>query len=68
VTDPSLLPANLPVPVDDGAAAHLPGLLLPTIELPATTGTAVTLDGLGAFPPDGHAADVLAWLRAHPRG
>jgi peroxiredoxin len=51
VTDPSLLPANLPVPVDDGAAAHLPGLLLPTIELPATTGTAVTLDGLGRERP-----------------
>jgi peroxiredoxin len=37
------LPAGLPVPVDDGAAAHLPGMRLPSIVLPATDGTRVNL-------------------------
>jgi peroxiredoxin len=36
--DPSVLPAGLPVPVDDGAAAHLPGLRLPDGLLLASTG------------------------------
>ncbi len=30
------LPADLPVPTDDGAAAHLPGLVIPALVLPAT--------------------------------
>jgi peroxiredoxin len=30
------LPADLPVPEDDGAAAHLPGTALPSVSLPAT--------------------------------
>src|SRR5262245_2328681 len=38
------LPANLPVPVDDGAARHLPGLALPSIALPSTGGGSVRLD------------------------
>jgi peroxiredoxin (alkyl hydroperoxide reductase subunit C) len=37
------LPAGLPVPADDGAAAHLTGMKLPSIALPATTGGAVDL-------------------------
>lgn len=37
------LPANLPVPVDDGACAHLPGAIVPPIALPATSGGAITL-------------------------
>ncbi|MER5275193.1 MerR family transcriptional regulator [Streptomyces sp. NPDC002809] len=41
------LPANLPVPEDDGAAAHLPGRALPDIELPDTAGGAVSLRALG---------------------
>jgi len=32
------LPTDLPVPVDDGAADHLPGMLLPSHPLPAATG------------------------------
>ena len=32
------LPTGLPVPVDDGAAAHLRGRTLPGLRLPATTG------------------------------
>jgi peroxiredoxin len=30
------LPKDLPVPVDDGACDHLPGLSLPSVNLPAT--------------------------------
>jgi peroxiredoxin len=43
MTDPNRLPADLPVPEDDGAADHLPGLAMPRIELPSTAGDAVTL-------------------------
>ena len=48
-TDPSQLPAGLPVPVDDGAAAHLTGALLPDIQLRATDGRLVSLARLGNF-------------------
>jgi peroxiredoxin len=41
--DPTVLPPNLPVPVDDGAARHLTGLRLPDITLPATDGSTVNL-------------------------
>jgi peroxiredoxin len=51
VTDPNVLPADLPVPVDDGAADHLPGLALPSVELRSTGGTMVSLDGLGRTGP-----------------
>lgn len=37
------LPADLPVPEDDGAAAQLVGAVVPEIALPATTGEAITL-------------------------
>jgi peroxiredoxin len=38
------LPPYLPIPADDGAAAHLLGQTLPAIALPSTTGEAVRLD------------------------
>ena len=38
--------SRLPRPVDDGAAAHLPGLALPDVTLPATGGGAVDLGAL----------------------
>jgi peroxiredoxin len=41
------LPADLPAPVDDGAADHLPGLAMPHVELPSTAGRVVSLDRLG---------------------
>jgi len=44
--DPTVLPADLPVPVDDGAADHLTGLSLPPVPLPATDGTEVDLSAL----------------------
>lgn len=37
------LPADLPAPVDDGAAAHLTGMRLPDVSLSATDGTRVSL-------------------------
>ena len=41
--DPTILPNNLPVPRDDGAARHLFGLRLPDLALTATDGAAVNL-------------------------
>jgi len=40
------LPTDLPVPVDDGACAHLTGLVLPSIPLPSTAGRLVDLAAL----------------------
>ena len=40
------LPDDLPVPVDDGACDHLPGMRLPAIALPATDGSTVDLSAL----------------------
>ena len=40
------LPADLSVPVDDGACDHLPGMRLPSVVLPATDGGMVDLSML----------------------
>jgi peroxiredoxin len=42
------LPAGLPVPQDDGACRHLPGMRLPALALPSTRGGRVELAALGA--------------------
>ena len=42
--DPTQLPADLPVPADDGAAAHLPGTVMPPIALPSTDGGTMRVD------------------------
>lgn len=42
------LPADLPVPVDDGAARHLLGTRLPAIALPTTTGERIDLAAAAA--------------------
>ncbi|MPY72600.1 MAG: peroxiredoxin, partial [Alphaproteobacteria bacterium] len=47
MSDLHQLPADLPVPEDDGAADHLPGRPAPRITLPSTSGAAVSLAGLG---------------------
>jgi len=44
----SRLPPDLPRPRDDGACAHLPGMIMPAITLPSTRGPDVDL---GALPP-----------------
>jgi peroxiredoxin len=41
--DPGALPSDLPVPADDGGAAHLVGMRLPDIALPSTAGRDVNL-------------------------
>jgi peroxiredoxin len=46
--DPTQLPADLPVPADDGAAAHLTGAAMPPIALPATSGEPVRVDTVPA--------------------
>jgi peroxiredoxin len=66
--DPNVLPAGIPVPVDDGAARHLAGLKVPALALVATDGSSVDLSRLagrtvvyiyprtgvpGQSPPDG---------------
>ena len=38
--------STIPAPEDDGAAAHLAGLKLPSVMLPATDGSSVDLGGL----------------------
>jgi peroxiredoxin len=52
------LPADLPVPVDDGAARHLAGSALPPVALPSTSGGLVRLDD---------AAISLAVVYCYPR-
>ncbi len=47
IKDLHTLPADLPVPVDDGACGHLPGTALPSIALTGTSGKTVDLS---AFP------------------
>jgi peroxiredoxin len=47
MTDHTALPDNLPVPEDDGAADHLPGMRLPSLELSASEGGQVDLADLG---------------------
>ncbi|HEX6049146.1 MAG TPA: peroxiredoxin [Gemmatimonadaceae bacterium] len=56
------LPPDLPVPVDDGRAAHLTGTRLPPLALPATTGERIDLSAVAglavvfAFPRTGRPA------------
>jgi len=42
------LPANLPVPKDDGGARHLRGMALPDLDLPSTANRAVNLSKISA--------------------
>lgn len=42
------LPANLPVPKDDGGARHLPGMAMPNIELVSTSNHRINLSKLTA--------------------
>jgi peroxiredoxin len=66
MTDPTQLPTDLPVPEDDGAARHLPGLTMPPVTLPSTAGTPIRLDGLGTgrtvlylYPMTGRPGEAL---------
>jgi peroxiredoxin len=44
--NPNILPPNILIPQDDGAARHLAGLRLPDLALPATIGAPVNLSKL----------------------
>ena len=44
------LPADLPVPQDDGACVHLPAMALPSLRLRATSGDGVDLAALPGRP------------------
>jgi peroxiredoxin len=44
--NPYELPNDLPVPEDDGAADHLPGMRLPSVSLASTSGEVVDLSAL----------------------
>lgn len=48
VTDFTTLPEGLPVPEDDGAAGHLPGVRMPDLTLSTSDGNTVSLAELGA--------------------
>jgi peroxiredoxin len=56
--DPYTLPDDLPVPEDDGAAAHLTGMRIPRLELPTTDQRALDL---------AEAAQQLLVLYIYPR-
>eukprot|EP00042_Codosiga_hollandica_P042935 m.400920 g.400920 ORF g.400920 m.400920 type:complete len:211 (+) comp56439_c0_seq64:42-674(+) len=43
------VPADLPVPVDDGATSHLPGLTLPHVSLPSTAGGLVDIAAVAGW-------------------
>lgn len=63
--DPTVLPADLPVPQDDGAARHLAEKRLPAVPLVATDGTVVDLSKLSgrtvvyAYPRTGRPGQPL---------
>ncbi len=65
VHDPSEFPTDLPVPEDDGAAAHLTGTAFPDITLPATDGSDVSLAALSgrtviyAYPRTGKPGQAM---------
>jgi peroxiredoxin len=48
MTDFNVLPDDLPVPVDDGAADHLPGAAMPALSLPTSDGKSIDVGALGA--------------------
>jgi peroxiredoxin len=58
--NPQDLPGGLPVPGDDGAADHLPGRVLPALELASTQGGVMRVDRV----PEGFSRLVLY---AYPR-
>ena len=68
--DYSQLPADLPVPEDDGAADHLAGMAVPELRLPSTRGGAVDLAEAGrtASSPTSTRAPARRASRCQPAG
>jgi peroxiredoxin len=48
--DPMVLPPGLPVPTDDGATRHLPGMQVAAVALPTTGGTDMLIGDVGPRP------------------
>ncbi len=73
--DYTALPPNLPVPEDDGAADHLPGLTIPALALPSTLGGTADLAELArgrlvayVYPRTGTPGEApIDRLGRHPR-
>jgi peroxiredoxin len=63
--DPLEFPADLPVPQDDGAADHLPGVRMPRLTLPTTDGSATRVDQV---PPDATRLVLYAYPRTGQPG
>lgn len=63
--DVEALPPDLPIPIDDGACDHLPGMRLPSAALPSTAGDRIDLAALPgrsvvyAFPRTGRPDQAL---------
>ena len=63
--NPYELPEDLPVPTDDGAADHLPGIQIPSVSLSSTSGETVDLSALPGrtvvycYPMTGRPGSVL---------
>lgn len=62
MTDFTTLPADLPIPKDDGAADHLPGMAMPALSLQASDGQSVNL----ADPSPGRTVVYLYPLTGRP--
>jgi hypothetical protein len=63
-----LLPANLPVPVDDGAARHLRGKRVPITGVPAKAPKEGwdLIAGAPVFPSNESAEQALDSMKKHP--
>ena len=65
LNNPLELPADLPAPVEDGAARHLVGMACPDFALPATDGASINLSRargrtvVYAFPRTGRPGEAL---------
>ncbi|HEV8527603.1 MAG TPA: peroxiredoxin [Actinomycetes bacterium] len=47
--DPTVLPPGLPVPTDDGATRHLPGMPVPAVALSTTAGADMLIGDVGPY-------------------
>jgi len=57
--DPTVLPPGLPVPTDDGATRHLPGMPVPAVALSTTAGADMLIGDVGP--------DLRRVVYAYPR-
>src|SRR3954465_11792080 len=65
--DSRTLPPDLPAPVDDGAADHLPGLRVPAVRLPSTHGGEIDLAEAAAGPAGAAGGPGRLFVSVYPR-